>query len=138
MKKINLLFGGISIILLFLSLLIYFQYRNNIEFFKWLGVFKLNNNACIHNNILSYIIFSLPVGLFLFSIMIFLNLLWNKQKEKYYYFIIILIILLTHEYLQKANPIYGTYDLLDLLTIIIFFLFGLLTSFILRNKCKNI
>ena len=138
MKKTNFIFSVISIILLLFSLLIYIQHRNNIVFFNWLDIFISNNNIIIHNKIHSYIVFSLPVGLFLLSIMIFLNLLWKKRKEKYCYFIIILIILLTHEILQKTNNIYGTYDLLDILTIITFFIFGLLVNLVLENKWKNI
>ncbi len=67
------------------------------------------------------------------SNMIILNMMWKKSKMYYYYSFAIFIILMVHEILQKINVVYGTFDILDIATLISFYGIGLLLHKSLRT-----
>jgi len=138
MKKIEYILGGIAFFLFFSSLFLYIFYRpDDILLFIWLQSLNFNyssiRNIRVFNINSPYIIFSLPVGLFLLSNMIILNMMWKKSKMYYYYSFAIFIILMVHEILQKINVVYGTFDILDIATLISFYGIGLLLHKSLRT-----
>jgi len=137
MRKIEHIFCGIAVFLLLSSLYLYVSCRSDdILLFVWLKSLNLNYSSIRNINIVNigspYIVFSLPVGLFLLSNMIMLSIVWKKSRMYYYYSAAIFMILVIHEILQKAQVVYGTFDIFDIATLISFYGIGLLLHKSLR------
>jgi hypothetical protein len=133
----------ISFFPLFLGGLIYLLFRdNNILFYFWLE--KININYSFYKSIIvpqniiqSYIIFSLPNGLWLLSGILFLNIIWkNKMNNFYIYTSVLVFFALFFEIAQLLDIINGTFDIIDIMTIISFSIIGIIISIFWRKYEK--
>jgi len=132
----------ISLLPIFIGGLIYTCFRNdNILFFSWFRFFNINYSFLrqinIDNNIVSsFIIYNLPHGLWVLSGLLLLKtFLKNENKILLFYSILFIVISISFELLQFFGIRPGTFDILDLITIIVFSCIGL---FININRVKNI
>lgn len=121
---------------------LYLGYRaETLLMFKWidfLGLRQIINQFrlfSIEYPLPTWIYYSLPDGLWLFSYMLLINSIWNKgNKVQYLFWLYILpVIALTSEVLQIFFPKLGTFDLID----IIFYLLAILTFKILKKWKGN-
>lgn len=131
---IPLLFGGI----------IYLCFRDeNLLLFHWLRKLHIDYSLLRLVNIKysiikSYIMYSLPNGLWIFSGILILGLIWKDKIYKYFSYVSILISLaLFMEVAQKFGIMYGTFDVVDLLTIIVFSGMGIFIKIFWRKNEKN-
>jgi hypothetical protein len=129
-----LLFGG----------LIYICFRDeNIFFFSWFKILNIDysflRQVNIGNNIIStYIIYNLPHGLWVLSGLLFLKLFLEKENRICLFYSTIFIgIAISLEILQYFGIRRGTFDIFDLITIIIFSSIGLSISIIGEKYEKN-
>ena len=129
---------------LLLGGLIYISFRDeNLLLFHWLR--KLNVNYSLlrcfnadHNIIKSYVIYSLPNGLWVLSGILVIGSIWKDKKCNFYLYISILIfIALFIETAQKLNIMYGTFDVIDIFTIIIFSSIGIIIYIFRENYGKK-
>jgi hypothetical protein len=122
----------IALLPLFIGGLIYICYRNdNILLFSWLRFLNLNYSILRllyseNNLIISFIIFSLPNGLWVLSGLLLLQVFAKNEKiMALIYSIIFIIISIIIEISQFYSLLPGTFDANDLITIIIFSGIGL-------------
>lgn len=122
-----------SIFILFTGGILYLFFRpHNLEMFYWLrfiGCEKFFREHTYNSNssIVSFSIFSLPNGLWLLSAVIFLGLIWKKRNLIFYiYALLFVIISLAFELFQLLRIIPGTFDFLDIITLVISFLLGII------------
>ena len=138
-KYYNYLF---SIIPLLIGGIIYICFRNdNIIFFSWLRYLNINyshfQQIYIEKNIISsYIIYSLPNGLWVLTGLFLLKIFLINSILKFYSIIFILLSIFI-EIGQLFEIIPGTFDVLDLFTIFIFSGIGLAIN-IYKDKYEKI
>jgi hypothetical protein len=126
-----------AVLPLFIGGLIYICFRNeNILFFSWLRFFYINYSFLrqinIGSNVVSsYIIYNLPHGLWVLSGLLILKIfLENEKNILLFYSIIFILMSVFNEIGQFYSIIRGTFDILDLFTIIIFSSVGLVINLI--------
>lgn len=128
-KKITLI--SISILFLLLGGFIYLIFRpHTLNMFVWLGVINCEQIFQLKDynqdlKFIEFLIFSLPNGLWILSFLIIIGLIW----EKYHIFFIIYSSFFTgisilFEFLQKVEFIPGTFDIADILVLLIFHILG--------------
>ena len=128
-KKITLI--SISILFLLLGGFIYLIFRpHTLNMFVWLGVINCEQIFQLKDynqdlKFIEFLIFSLPNGLWILSFLIIIGLIW----EKYHIFFIIYSSFFTgisilFEFLQKVELIPGTFDIADILVLLIFHILG--------------
>ncbi len=129
--KIILFF--ISSSFLMIGGILYLLFRpHNLEMFNWLDSIRCEKYFNQHNfnsnsKIISFCIFSLPNGLWLLSAIILLGLIWKNNKHIFYiYALLFVIISLAFELFQLLRIIPGTFDFLDIITLVISFLLGII------------
>ena len=112
--------------------MLYICFRSeDIKIFSWLRFLNINYSALrqmdLGNNLISsYIIFSFPNGLWVLSGLLFLGtFLKNEKTFLLLYSGVFILIALIIELGQLFDTISGTFDILDLVTIIVFSCFGL-------------
>lgn len=132
-KKINLL---IISILFSLSCFIYLTIRDNIILFKYIE----NPFETYKIDFPDWIIYNLPDGIWMLSLTYTLLLIWNYKikKSNIIWFFSALIIALLLEYGQKFDLIYGTYDNMDVLFIVIGFLLPIINFTKIKHYEKKI
>ena len=130
----------IALLPLFLGGIIYICYRNeDILLFLWMQYFNINYTLLrllyYENNVfMQYFIFSLPNGLWVLSGLLLLKvLLKNENKLLFLYSIIFTIISIIIEISQLFIILPGTFDLNDLITIVIFSIVGLYINTLKRK-----
>jgi|TARA_R110002033_G_C3894949_1_gene239256 hypothetical protein len=118
--------------------LIYIVFRkNNIIFIEWLHN-KILYQTDLSISLVKYIelheiiIYSLPDGLWTFSLINLVLIIWNYKINRYSFLWIIVAILLSivFELVQLTSYVKGTFDYIDLLFIII----AIFLSFIINKK----
>lgn len=118
--------------------LIYIVFRkNNIIFIEWLQN-KILYQTDLSISLVKYIelheiiIYSLPDGLWTFSLINLVLIIWNYKINRYSFLWIIVAILLSivFELVQLTSYVKGTFDYIDLLFIII----AIFLSFIINKK----
>jgi hypothetical protein len=122
-----------AVLPLLLGGLIYICFREkNILFFSWLQYFNINDylfqNIYTGNNIiLKYFIYSLPNGLWILSGLLILKLfLKNEYFLLSIYSIVFIVISFIIEIGQLFKFVRGTFDILDIITIALFSIIGLI------------
>jgi len=130
----------IALLPLFFGGLIYICYRSeNVLLFSWMRYFNINYTLLRllnpkNNVFVQFIIFSLPNGLWVLSGLLLLQvLLINEKKLLFLYSIIFIIVSIVIEISQLYSLLSGTFDIIDLITIIIFSGFGLYMSKLRRK-----
>jgi hypothetical protein len=125
----------IALLPLFFGGLIYICYRNeNIVLFSWMQYFNINYTLLrllyTENNLfVKFIIFSLPNGLWVLSGLLLLQVLIKDEKKLLsLYSIIFIIISIIIEISQLYSFLPGTFDINDLIAIILFSGVGLCVS----------
>ena len=128
-KKITLI--SISILFLLLGGFIYLIFRpHTLNMFVWLGVINCEQIFQLKDynqdlKFIEFLIFSLPNGLWILSFLIIIGLIW----EKYHIFFIIYSSFFTgisilFEFFQKFGLIPGTFDIADIIVLLIFHILG--------------
>jgi len=113
---------------LLIGSLIYILFRPySLLMFRWFEVLKIDSIILFFRNsigiykdfIPDIVIYSFPNGLWTYSLISNIILIWNNEKNYYMYFwiIIAVIISLGGEIGQAINVIPGTFDFLDLILI---------------------
>lgn len=121
---------------LFIGGLIYIGYREtNILMFKWALSLKMESivkyirvNTISKKTLPSWIIFSLPDGLWLFSCTSLLLLIWGNKinKKNMVWILLIPSFAILSEIAQGLGIIKGTFDFNDIISYIIGFLLAML------------
>jgi len=128
---------------LFLGGLIYILFRTeNLVYNNWIQVdfsyfYVLNNikyGGQLYDFLPVWFVYSLPDGLWIFSLNSFIILLWNREVtlSLFVWLLAIILLAMCHELLQKFNIIRGTFDIYDM----IFYLIGGILPPIIFMKIK--
>ena len=132
-RPIWLLF--ISCISFLLSILIYILFRSRqiriIGYCEKNFYFLHNLRLELRNNFKgfpTFIFYSLPDGLFLFSYTTLMLWLWHKNKYKFYWVLFLPVFLVIIEFFQLNHSNIGTFDFIDLILYICFVLITLLIN----------
>ena len=142
-SKLEILINCILPIIL--GVFIYLCFRpNTLNVFYWINsvgltgtVTFLRSNLFFYQNLLpSWIVNSLPDGLWAYSFIYAINLVWKEKQYEYWFWILIsCIIIILPEILQYYKVVHGTFDVQDL----IFLSLGIaLSTFIISFKTKKI
>ena len=124
---------ALSIMFILIGGFIYLFFRpHTLNMFVWLRIINCEQFFQLreynHNlKFLDFLIFSFPNGLWILSFLIIIGLIW----EKYHIFFIIYSSFFTgisilFEFLQKVELIPGTFDIADILVLLIFHILGFL------------
>ena len=124
---------ALSIMFILIGGFIYLFFRpHTLNMFVWLRIINCEQFFQLreynHNlKFLDFLIFSLPDGLWILSLLIILGLIWKKHRI---FFIIYSSfftgISILFEFLQKVEFIPGTFDIADILVLLIFHILGFL------------
>jgi len=142
MKK-QLIFG--HVLTLFIGGLIYILFRSvSLKMFKWFEIIGLSNIANELRNytaeyldeIPNWILFSLPDGLWVFSYVSLLLLVWQNSlsENSLFWILIIPFLALGSEGGQLIGVIPGTFDGYDLL----FYSIGMIAPFVIYKDSINL
>ena len=122
---------------------IYIHFRDaNILFLTWLRYLNIDYSSIrqinqINSIIMNKIIYNLPNGLWVLSGLLFLNTFSENKILLKDYSIIFITICMSYEIGQHFNVIPGTFDIFDIIAIIIFSGIGLLANILWRKHEKN-
>lgn len=143
MVKRNLwLFFGLSFLPFFIGVIIYICFRPvNLVYFHWLESIGLQKHLEEINNVFfqfryfipKWVLYSLPDGLWCFSLNSLFFLIWKNSYYLSFVLFISFIFCIGTEMLQKFNIIVGYFDILDLFFIIL----ALITSTLINLKIKK-
>jgi len=129
---------------LFIGGLIYLCFRSeNILFFSWLRFVDFDYSFFRQINLKStamssYIVYNLPHGLWVLSGLLLLRVV-AESKILVFYSIVFIVISIGLELAQLFGMRSGTFDLLDLITIVVFSSIGLfVNNFIGRKKYAKV
>jgi len=131
----------IALFPLFIGGLIYVCFRSeNILFFSWLRHINFNYSFFRQINlndtaISSYIVYNLPHGLWVLSGLLLLRVA-TENKILVFYSIVFIVISIGLELGQLVGMRPGTFDQLDLITIVIFSSIGLFLNIGGKNHAK--
>lgn len=124
---------SISILFLLLGGFIYLFFRpHTLKMFFWLRIINCEHIFQLRDynhdlKFIEFLIFSLPDGLWILSLLIILGLIWEKHRI---FFIIYSSfftgISILFEFFQKFGLIPGTFDIADILVLLIFHILGFL------------
>lgn len=134
--------GYISLLVLLFGTAIYLLFRtSSLRIFKWLDLLGMDiKSSTIRKKIIStkkdipeWFIYSLPDGIWIFSYVTMILLIWNYRinKESFFWILVVPIIAVMSEFLQLYNVVSGTFDYLD---IIFYLVGGVIPFFICRKK----
>lgn len=140
--KIKLFLG--HFLSLFFGGMIYILFRSsNLKMFKWFDKLGMNNVIdtlrinfmVLGENVPNWFKYSLPDGLWVFSYVCLLLMIWSdkKGKESLFFIFIIPLIAFFSELGQIVNIVPGTFDITD----IIFYSLGTFAPFLLRFNLKT-
>lgn len=143
MVKRNLwLFFGLSFLPFFIGVIIYICFRPvNLVYFHWLESIGLQKHLEEINNVFfqfryfipKWVLYSLPDGLWCFSLNSLFFLIWKNSYYLSFVLFISFILCIGTEMLQKFNIIVGYFDILDLF----FIIFALITSTLINLQIKK-
>lgn len=130
-KKTSLI--ALSIMFILIGGFIYLFFRpHTLKMFVWLRIINCEQIFQLKDynqdlKFIEFLIFSLPNGLWILSFLISIGLIW----EKYHIFFIIYSSFFTgisilFEFFQKFGLIPGTFDIADILVLLIFHILGFL------------
>lgn len=128
-KKTSLV--ALSIMFILIGGFIYLFFRpHTLKMFVWLRIINCEQIFQLKDynqdlKFIEFLIFSLPNGLWILSFLIIIGLIWGK----YHIFFIIYSSFFTgisilFEFLQKVEFIPGTFDIADILVLLIFHILG--------------
>ena len=111
-----------SIVPLIIGGMLYLGYRSQeLLMFRWanyLGLSRIVNSwrkFCFQYPLPEWCYYALPDGLWLFSYILLINIIWNSHTWKSIIWIYALpAIAITSELLQLLNPYFGTFDIMDI------------------------
>ncbi|QSZ27544.1 hypothetical protein ACETAC_01060 [Aceticella autotrophica] len=118
------------------AIIIYVVFRSkNLILYKWIGVstnsilILFSRNIQNNNYFLNWIIYSLPDGLWLYSLTTIMILIWRNEasKIKYLFIYVGFTIAISHELGQFLHIFRGTFDVGDIVAYIMAILFALIT-----------
>ncbi|PHR49851.1 MAG: hypothetical protein COA32_01570 [Fluviicola sp.] len=116
---------------LLIGSIIYILFRGDSIFVKsWLD---LKNHTIQSIKLPSWMIYSFQDGLWAYSFVSAMNLLWKNSKHIYLWLFISIILIFGHEVGQGAGIIHGTFDLVD----IFFYCLGVILSLLFTSKKSN-
>ena len=123
---------------IFFGGMIYILFRNKkLYLFNWLKLIGLNHNVDFLRNLASslknyfpnWVFFSLPDGLWIYSFTSAI-IIWSKLTKMSSHFIIVPFFFgPISELLQKLMIIPGTFDIVDFIIYIVFFILSILLNF---------
>lgn len=130
-KKTSLV--ALSIMFILIGGFIYLFFRpHTLKMFVWLRIINCEHIFQLRDynhdlKFIEFLIFSLPNGLWILSLLIILGLIWEKHRI---FFIIYSSfftgISILFEFFQKFGLIPGTFDIADILVLLIFHILGFL------------
>lgn len=134
----------LSVASLAIGAVIYLMFRiQTLIIFEWIELLQLSDtveilrdkSAPLYDKLPAWIIYSLPNGLWIYSLIISMKIIWDDHKKAFFiYCLSIIAIALLIELGQAIDIIIGTFDLYDILHILIFGGLGLITTEILQNE----
>lgn len=109
---------------LFIGLLIYIFFRSdNIIIVNWVikhDFWGIITRLKTNSNLAYGLIYCLPNALWYFSLQSYMLLIWNEEKKyKTIIFIVLFVLVIFIEFMQKYRLIKGTFDLNDIIYILI-------------------
>ncbi len=127
-----------------IGLSIYLCFRTlRLNVFNWFNAFGLSGLVTFlrcHFGIFqkflpNWIVNSLPDGLWAYSFIYSINLIWNKRETGYWFWLLTsCVIILIPEILQYFKITNGTFDVLDLILLVM----GILLSTIITSSKNNL
>ena len=124
---------ALSIMFILIGGFIYLFFRpHTLKMFVWLRIINCEHIFQLRDynhdlKFIEFLIFSLPNGLWILSLLIILGLIWEKHRI---FFIIYSSfftgISILFEFFQKFGLIPGTFDIADILVLLIFHILGFL------------
>ena len=142
----RLFFIILSVLLLFAGGMIYLNFRpHTLQMFSWLKFIGAENLFCQKefkndSEFLSFLIFSIPNGLWSLSAIILFGEIWRESKKSFlFYTVLFSSANILFEILQLFRWISGTFDYLDILVLLISVILGILIYkyFIWRNSYES-
>ena len=142
----RLFFIILSVLLLFAGGMIYLNFRpHTLQMFSWLKFIGAENLFCQKefkndSEFLSFLIFSIPNGLWSLSAIILFGEIWQESKKSFlFYTVLFSSANILFEILQLFRWISGTFDYLDILVLLISVILGILIYkyFIWRNSYES-
>lgn len=143
MKNNNFFVTTISFILLIIGGIIYILYRPHslymFVFLKKIGLENILSQLAFPNNGLTFFcVYSLPNGLWLVSAILLFSVLWRDSTQLFlFYTISFSSISIFFELLQIWNVVPGTFDLIDLLVLLMSMSVGIFFYFIWRKGVRS-
>ena len=131
-KKTETIWIVLSLLLLFMGGLIYLKFRpHSLVMFSWLR--KLRLESCFQtasfnteSKIQSFCVYSLPNGLWSLSAIIFFGLIWKGAKRLFLlYSVTFSLGNIVFEFLQLFRVIPGTFDMADVIVLLVSLVVGI-------------
>ena len=128
-----MLIGGFTYVLFREKNLLMFSWFNSLGIENLIDFFR--NKILFNNLIPNWVKFSLPDGIWIYSLTSLMLIIWNRDmnKSKYIWLLIGPLLGLSAEFGQLIDIIPGTYDNTDL----VFCLFASITPFFIFNQNKK-
>jgi len=117
---------------LFLGGMIYLLFgAKGIRLVDWMtniSVLENLRNQLGHFHIPDWILFNLPDGIWLFSLLQLIDIIWSDEKGSHIWIALSVVLAIGHEIGQKFGLFSGTYDELDVLSYAIVTLISILVN----------
>lgn len=140
-NKARLVYLIFSVAALSVGFLCYYLFRDTSNFI-FFQIFDINIThgyiIKLPDNFISYFLkYNLCDGLWLLSGILFFRFIWyNNPDTGKYYIIVFTGIALLHQFLQKFDFIPGTFDIMDILTMVVFALSEQYIYFRIKKRRK--
>lgn len=131
MSKIKPICIGVFTLLIGCMPYLFFR-RRSLQIFEWIRKTGIDpNKFCYHLNTKStfanYIVFSLPTGLWILSLSIILGVIWADKSDQFtFYLTLFVFVAISYEVMQYYQILPGTFDSIDLITIVAFYFIGII------------
>ena len=142
MNVIKTIIVFIAMMALFVGGMIYVIFRpESIIMFKWfpfLGTIHQQVNVFSTIHLPDFFVYSLPDGLWLFSYILLIGVIWNFNYHRCIFLIMLLpVYAIFHEMLQLYHMVPGYFDVLDFIVYVIATFLGI-SVFVMYNHVLNL
>lgn len=142
MNVIKTIIVFIAMMALFVGGMIYVFFRpESIIMFKWfpfLGTIHQQVNVFSTIHLPDFFVYSLPDGLWLFSYILLIGVIWNFNYHRCIFLIMLLpVYAVSHEMLQLYHMVPGYFDVLDFIVYVIATFLGI-SVFVMYNHVLNL
>ena len=121
--------------------MIYVFFRpESIMMFKWfpfLGIVHKQVSLFRTTHLPDFLVYSIPDGLWLFSYILLIGVIWDFDYHRCFYLIMLLpVYAISHEILQLYHLVPGYFDILDFVVYVVATLVGISVLVMFNHVCK--